>query len=133
MIMTKGIVLNKENIILKKGDKLHYINLYGENRSVVVDIYDGYTIQEFEKVDNSKITKIERVETIYEAPTPIQDNMIHFGERLKLVNDTKHRVCEEIREKLKQVYGYNIDGWYLTQDRIDKFLDQIEKGESDGQ
>ena len=45
------------------------------------------------------------------------------------VKKIRHQVCEEIREKLKQFYGYKIDGWYLTQDRIDKFLEQIEKGE----
>ena len=61
--------------------------------------------------------------------------MIHFSERLKLVNDTRHRICEEIRnkillymhsnnkEELKHMM-YGID----AKDVLD-ILDQIEKGE----
>lgn len=32
----------------------------------------------------------------------LQDNMIHFGERLKLVNDARRRVCEEIGQTLDE-------------------------------
>ena len=66
--MKKGnIILTKENIILKKGDKV-YFTKYGTDAYSIVDGYDGCTIKEFEK-DGAKITKIERLETIYEAPT----------------------------------------------------------------
>lgn len=59
--------MKKEDIILRKGDKVYYIDFVGKNSSMTIYLYDGLTIKEFEE-DGSKITKIDRLETIYEAP-----------------------------------------------------------------
>ena len=68
----------------------------------------------------------------------LQDNIIHFGERLKLVNDTKHRICEEIKSELldfsSPYWSYYKNGeQYITSEdlyeHISEILDQIEKGE----
>ena len=66
--------MKEEKIILRKGDKVYYTNIWGKN-NFLIDIADGITIKEFES-DGRKIIKIERptnYETIYEAPTPILD------------------------------------------------------------
>lgn len=54
---------------------------------------------------------------------------------LSFAKQTRHQVCDEIRHKLKTYCDYTDEeniGWYLTEDKIDILLNQIEKGEKDG-
>lgn len=69
----------------------------------------------------------------------LQDNIIHFGERLKLVNDTKHRICEEIGQLLNEYIDAHRWKWeapdgkpkivYIPNFTIREILRKIEKGE----
>lgn len=62
----------KEDIILKKGDKVCYKNVFGNYNTIIVSGYDGFSVKDFEE-DGSKIINIERTETIYKATKEILD------------------------------------------------------------
>lgn len=53
--------------------------------------------------------------------------MIHFSERLKLVNDTIHRVCEKILDLAGNYWEEETKT--ITMEDLEEILDQIEKGE----
>ena len=47
-----------------------------------------------------------------------------------LEHQIRKQICDEIREKLKAHCDYTNDiGWYITEEKIDIILNQIEKGE----
>ena len=94
--------MKKEDIILKKDDKVYYKFSSGLEDYLIVDDYAGYTIKQFEEEDCSggcKITKIERPNyvTIYETTennnthrsdeTLQQTEVRHFVENLKTFID----------------------------------------------
>lgn len=98
--------MDKENIKLKKDDRVYYTLPRGTEGYLIVDGYAGYTIKEFNEEDGSTITKIERPEykIIYEAPKPILDKeekeyleaiLRPFKNRVKVIKKVKLRAEEK--------------------------------------
>lgn len=85
--------MKKEDIILKKDDKVYYTLSGGTKNYLIVDGYAGYTIKEFEEEDSPKttITKIERPEykTIYETT---ENNNTHRSDETLQETEFRHFV-----------------------------------------
>lgn len=69
--------MKRKDIRFKKGDKIYFKHKHsGDDDYFYCDLYAGHTIEEIEKMNDIKITKIERIvkyKTIYEAPKSILD------------------------------------------------------------
>ena len=82
--------MKKEDIILKKDDKVYYEFAGGLEDYLIVKGYEGYTIKQFEEDDGCKckITKIERpnYKTIYETT---ENNNTHRSD--ETLQDTEFR------------------------------------------
>ena len=90
----------------------------------------------YEKVEEYRLAKL--MLELKNEVLLLRDNMIHFGERLKLVNDTKHRVCEEIGQTLDEYIDTHRWQWEnkgrheivkIPNCVIREILMKIEKGE----
>lgn len=64
-----------EDIVLKRGDIVCYINACGERSILGIDGYDGYSLKEFERGGwvTIEVKRPTQYKTIYEAPKQILD------------------------------------------------------------
>lgn len=52
---------------LKTDDVVYYKTKHGDNRTVLISLSSGQSIEEYERDNNCIVTKIERPQTIYEV------------------------------------------------------------------
>ena len=93
--------MNKD-MKLKTDDVVYYKTKHGDNRTVVISLSSGQSIEEYERDNNCIVTKIERPQTIIYEFKEILDEQEkdYLG---KVIEPFKKRVIRI--EKVKKLYG----------------------------